>query len=163
MCSSDLTIIIMTTNAGSNTRTTSVGFGGTVSDMNRERTMKALGEFLRPEFINRVDEVVCFNTLTEENFNAIAELMLDEVREVLAAKDIILTWDASVPHLLVKKGYSTLYGARNLRRLIQKEVEDVIATEVISRRGESLHSITLTAPEDTILCRASSQQQNVLQ
>ena len=97
------TIIIMTTNAGSNTKTTSVGFGGTVSDMSRERALKALGEFLRPEFLNRVDEVICFNSLTEENFADIAVLMLNEVRDVMKTRDLVLSWDESVPAWLVKK------------------------------------------------------------
>ena len=90
------TIIIMTTNAGSNSKTGSVGFGGSLSDMSRERTMKALGEFLRPEFINRVDEVVCFNQLSEENFRSIAALMLGEVKDLLAARNISLSWDESL-------------------------------------------------------------------
>ena len=85
------TIIIMTTNAGSNTKTASVGFGGTVSDMSRDRALKALGEFLRPEFLNRVDEVICFNSLTEENFAEIAVLMLNEVRDVMKTRDMTLT------------------------------------------------------------------------
>ena len=91
--------------------------------------MKALNEFLRPEFINRVDEVVCFNQLTEENFRGIATLMLSELRDVMAEKNHSLTWDDSVLDYLVKKGYSVTYGARNLRRLIQKEIEDAIAAE----------------------------------
>ena len=147
------TIIIMTTNAGSNSKTTSVGFGGTVSDMSRERALKALNEFLRPEFINRVDEVVCFNSLTEENFSAIAELMLEEVRDLMKNRGIELLWDETVPAYLVKKGYSTVYGARNLRRLIQKEVEDNIATRIIEARGESLTRIQLSTGDDGIICQ----------
>ena len=147
------TIIIMTTNAGSNSKTTSVGFGGTVSDMSRERALKALNEFLRPEFINRVDEVVCFKSLTEENFTAIAELMLEELRDVMMNRGIELLWDETVPAYLVKKGYSTVYGARNLRRLIQKEVEDNIATRIIEARGESLTRIQLSTGDDGIICQ----------
>ena len=146
------TIIIMTTNAGSNTNTSTVGFGGTVSDMSRERALKALGDFLRPEFLNRVDEIVCFNRLTEENFAAIAELMLGEVRDVLRARGIELGWDRSVVDALVRKGYSTVYGARNLRRLIQKDVEDLIAARMISDHGKNLTAIRLTADGDSILC-----------
>ncbi len=146
------TIIIMTTNAGSNTKTASVGFGGTVSDMGRERALKALSEFLRPEFLNRVDEIVCFNSLTEDNFAAIAELMLNEVRDVLSGRNIALSWEPSVPQYLVKKGYSTLYGARNLRRLIQKEVEDIIAARLIDARGSSISSILLSSDGETISC-----------
>ena len=149
------TIIIMTTNAGSNTKTTSVGFGGTVSDMSRERALKALGEFLRPEFLNRVDEVICFNSLTEENFADIAVLMLNEVRDVMKTRDLVLSWDESVPAWLVKKGYSTVYGARNLRRLIQKEVEDTVAARIVEARGTPLSEIHLTADEAGIHCEMS--------
>ena len=145
------TIIIMTTNAGSNTRVGSVGFGGTVSDMTRERAMKALNEFLRPEFINRVDEVVCFNQLTEENFKAIAALMLQEVKEVMEAKEIALSWDESLEQYLVKKAYSTIYGARNLRRLIQKEVEDAIATVLVERRNEKTDAIRLSSDGEKVI------------
>ncbi len=144
------TIIIMTTNAGSNTKTGSVGFGGTLSDMSRERAMKALGEFLRPEFINRVDEVVCFNQLTEANFRGIALLMLDEVKDVLAEKNLELTWDESLIDYLVKKGYSVTYGARNLRRLIQKEIEDEIAAAMIAKRSEGVKTVALSAAEDKV-------------
>ena len=146
------TIIIMTTNAGSNTKTGSVGFGGTVSDMSRDRALKALNEFLRPEFINRVDEVVCFNSLTEKDFSDISVLMLEEVREVMRNRGISLTWDDSVPAYLVKKGYSTVYGARNLRRLIQKEVEDEVAAKIIEARGEQLSEIRLSADGERIQC-----------
>ena len=146
------TIIIMTTNAGSNTKTASVGFGGTISDMSRERALKALGEFLRPEFLNRVDEVVCFNSLTEQNFASIAVLMLKEVQAVMLGRGIELSWDESVPAYLVKKGYSTIYGARNLRRLIQKEVEDNIAARIVEARGTPLTVIRLTSDENGIRC-----------
>ena len=144
------TIIIMTTNAGSNSKSGSVGFGGSLSDMNRERTMKALNDFLRPEFLNRVDEVVCFLQLTEENFRAIAALMLGEVRDLLEEKNIALSWDQSVLDYLVKQAYSVTYGARNLRRLIQKNIEDVLAQKIIERRGETTSSIALSAPEGKI-------------
>ena len=149
------TIIIMTTNAGSNTKTTSVGFGGTVGDMSRDRALKALNEFLRPEFLNRVDEVICFNSLTEENFADIAVLMLREVRDVMKSRDLTLSWDETVPAWLVKKGYSTVYGARNLRRLIQKEVEDTVAARIVEARGTPLSEIRLTADESGIHCEMS--------
>ena len=144
------TLIIMTTNAGSNTKSGSVGFGGSLSDMNRERTMKALNDFLRPEFLNRVDEVVCFNQLTEKDFRAIAALMLGEVREVMEQKNIALVWDESLLDYLVKEAYSVTYGARNLRRLIQKQIEDVLAQRIIERRGEGIGEIALSAPEGTL-------------
>ena len=144
------TIIIMTTNAGSNNKTGSVGFGGTLSDMSRERAMKALNDFLRPEFINRVDEVVCFNQLTEENFRAIAELMLGEVSGVVSEKGMRLVWDDSLINYLVEKGYSVTYGARNLRRLIQKEIEDVVAEKIIEKRGEEVGTISLSAKDGKV-------------
>ncbi len=141
------TIIVMTTNAGSNTKTGSVGFGGSLSDMSRERAMKALNEFLRPEFINRVDEVICFNQLTEENFRGIAGLMLQELRDVMAERGLSLAWDESLTDYLVRKGYSVTYGARNLRRLIQKEIEDTIAAKLIENRGQGVKEIRLSAEE----------------
>ena len=144
------TIIIMTTNAGSGNKTGSVGFGGSLSDMSRERALKALNEFLRPEFLNRVDEVVCFNQLSEENFRGIAALMLSEVAEVLQNKNLRLTWDESLLDYLVKKGYSVTYGARNLRRLIQKEIEDRIAAQLIEKRAQSVKHIALSAKDDAV-------------
>ena len=144
------TIIIMTTNAGSNNKSGSVGFGGSLSDMSRERTMKALNEFLRPEFINRVDEVICFNQLTEENFRAIAGLMLGEVQDVLAQRNMALTWQDSLIDYLVEKAYSVTYGARNLRRVIQKDIEDVLAARIIEKRGEDVRHIDLSAADGQI-------------
>ena len=144
------TIIIMTTNAGSNRKTGSVGFGGSLSDMSRERSMKALGEFLRPEFLNRVDEVVCFNPLTEENFRGIAALMLGEVRDLLSEKNIALVWDEALIDHLVKTAYSLTYGARNLRRTIQKEIEDEVAAKLVERRGEAVREIFLSAADGKV-------------
>ena len=152
------TIIVMTTNAGSNRKSGSVGFGGTLGDMSRERSMKALGEFLRPEFINRVDEVVCFNQLTEENFRGIARLMLEELAQVLAERDKKLSWDESLIDHLVKEGYSVTYGARNLRRLIQKQIEDVVAQKVIEKRGENASVIELSAAEGKVQVEVKGQE-----
>ena len=125
------TVIVMTSNAGSDRKEGSVGFGRSVSEQNRERTMKALGEFLRPEFINRVDEIICFNRLDEENFVSIARIMLDELAASLKEKGFTFTYDDAVAAYLANKSYSLTYGARNLRRTIQKELEDVIATRII--------------------------------
>ena len=125
------TVIVMTSNAGSNTKSGSVGFARTANEQGRERAMKALQEFLRPEFINRVDEIVYFNQLTEDNFKAIAALMLQELQDSLAEKGIVFTWQDSLLDYLVEKSYSAAYGARNLRRLIQKELEDAIASRII--------------------------------
>ncbi|MBQ4381410.1 MAG: ATP-dependent Clp protease ATP-binding subunit [Oscillospiraceae bacterium] len=126
------TVIIMTTNAGSERKGSgTVGFGGTVGDMDKEKAMKSLQDFLRPEFINRIDEIVYFNKLSEENFKGIAQIMLTELRDSLREKNIEFTWDDSVLELLVKLSYSAQYGARNLRRVIEREIEDRIASELI--------------------------------
>ncbi len=126
------TVIVMTTNAGSSTKGGgSVGFGRTANEQGKDRAMKALNDFLRPEFINRVDEIVYFNQLSEENFKGIAVLMLKELVGTLKEKEINFTWDETLLNYLVKKSYSATYGARNLRRLIQKELEDAIAVRLI--------------------------------
>ena len=144
------TVIVMTTNAGSNSKSGSVGFGGSLGDMSRERTMKALNEFLRPEFINRVDEVICFNQLTEENFRAIAAIMLGEVRDAMAERNITVAWDESVIDHLVREAYSVTYGARNLRRTIQKQIEDEIASQIVDRHGENISYVNLSAADGKI-------------
>jgi ATP-dependent Clp protease ATP-binding subunit ClpC len=149
------TVIVMTTNAGSNTKGGAMGFGGTVNDMGRERALKALNEFLRPEFINRVDEIVYFNSLTEENFRSIAELMLGETRDAIAERGISLTWSAELVDYLVRKSYSVIYGARNLRRTIQKDVEDAIAQKVIDCRGDNADNIFVTADENGVIVEES--------
>ncbi len=144
------TIIVMTTNAGSNTRSGTLGFGMTANDQNRERVMKALNDFLRPEFLNRVDEIVYFNQLSEDNFRDIARLMLDELGGVLAGKGMTLDYDGGVIDYLSRKSYSLAYGARNLRRTIQKEIEDRIASAVVDERRGAVRSIRLTAGEDGV-------------
>mgnify|MGYP004472862833 FL=1 len=145
------TVIVMTTNAGSNRKGGAMGFGGTVNDMGRERALKALGEFLRPEFINRVDEIVYFNSLTEENFRSIAELMLEETRDAIAERGISMTWNTALIDYLVRKSYSVTYGARNLRRTIQKDVEDAIAQKIIDCRGENAGHISVSADDNGVV------------
>ncbi len=125
------TVIVMTSNAGSDKGMGSVGFGRTANEQGKDKALKALGQFLRPEFINRVDEVVYFNRLTEENFKEIAKLMLGELTDNLREKGITFTWDESVLDHLVRTSYSVTYGARNLRRQVQKDLEDPIATKII--------------------------------
>ena len=144
------TIIIMTSNAGSDRKDGSVGFGKTVSEQSKEKTLKALGEFLRPEFINRVDEVVCFNKLTEENFRAIAGIMLGELRDSLDARGLTFDWDDSLVDYLVKKSYSVQYGARNLRRTIQKDLEDPIAEKLIDAYQNPLHALHAKADDEHV-------------
>ena len=140
----------MTTNAGSNTKSGSLGFVGSATDKDRDRAMKALGDFLRPEFINRVDEIICFNKLTEDNFKSIAELMLGEVRDLMRDKGMEFSWDDSVLDYLVKKSYSLTYGARNLRRTIQKDIEDAVASVIVDQRHGNLKGVHLTAADDKI-------------
>ena len=145
------TVLVMTTNAGSNRKGGAMGFGGTVNDMGRERALKALGEFLRPEFINRVDEIVYFNSLTEENFRSIAKLMLEETRDAIAERGISMTWNTALIDYLVRKSYSVTYGARNLRRTIQKDVEDAIAQKIIDCRGENAGHISVSADDNGVV------------
>ena len=148
-------VIVMTTNAGSDRRGGgSLGFGATLNEQNRERALKALQEFLRPEFINRVDEIVYFNQLSEENFRGIAEIMLRELQAVINERGIAFTWDDSVVDYLVKKSYSVQYGARNLRRQLQKDIEDAIATEIIDRHKGAVREITVTVADDSVLIAA---------
>lgn len=149
------TVIVMTTNAGSNRKGGAMGFGGTVNDMGRERALKALGEFLRPEFINRVDEIVYFNSLTEENLRSIAELMLEETRDAIAERGISMTWNTALIDYLVRKSYSVTYGARNLRRTIQKDVEDAIAQKIIDCRGENAGHISVSADDNGVVVEVS--------
>ena len=148
------TIIVMTSNAGSDRKGGSVGFGQTVTEQSKEKALKALNEFLRPEFINRVDEVVCFNRLTEEDFRRIAAIMLGELRDSLAERGVELTWEDSLVDYLVKKSYSMAYGARNLRRTIQKDVEDPIAEAIIDSFVEPIHQIRLSAADSVALTKA---------
>ena len=144
------TVIILTTNAGSNTRTGTLGFGLSADDQSRERAQRALNEFLRPEFLNRLDEIVYFNHLTEENFRAIASLMLGEVRTAMAERGMTLHWTPAVVDYLVQKGYSETYGARNLRRTIQRDVEDAIASAVVAQR-KAAGDVAIDAQSDRIV------------
>ena len=148
------TIIVMTSNAGSDRKGGSVGFGQSVSEQTKEKAMKALTEFLRPEFINRVDEVVCFNRLSEENFRAIAQIMLRELEVSLKERGVVLTWGESLIDYLVKKSYSITYGARNLRRTIQADVEDPIAEKIIESFVEPIHEIRIDASDKIELTTA---------
>ena len=144
------TIIIMTSNAGSNQKGGSVGFGRSLTEQSKEKAMKALGEFLRPEFINRVDEIVCFNQLSEDNFRGIADIMLAELQQSLEGRGIAFTWDESVKDHLVKKSYSVAYGARNLRRAIQTDLEDPIAERIIKSYVDPFRSIKASCEDGTI-------------
>ena len=149
------TVIVMTSNAGSDRRDGSVGFGRSLSEQSKDKAMKALSEFLRPEFLNRVDEIICFNRLSEENFRSIAGIMLGELRENLEEHGVALRWDESVIDRLVKTSYSVTYGARNLRRTIQREIEDGVAEKIIDSFEAPISQIALTAADDKIQITAS--------
>ena len=148
------TVIVMTSNAGSERKEGTVGFGHTVNEQNRDRAMKALGEFLRPEFLNRVDEVICFNRLDEKNFAGIARIMLDELQKSLEDKGLHFTWDEAVEKYLVKKSYSATYGARNLRRTIQKELEDVMAAQIIDSYEHPVTQIHASMEDGKLVVRS---------
>mgnify|MGYP004520718485 CR=1 FL=1 len=144
------TVIVMTSNAGSDRAGGAVGFGRTADEQGKERVMKALQEFLRPEFINRVDEIIYFNRLTEENFTHIARIMLGELRDSLADKGFAFSWDESLEAYLVKKSYSMTYGARNLRRTIQKELEDPISVAIIDSYDHPITQIKAVCEDDAV-------------
>ena len=145
------TVIVMTSNAGSSTKEGTVGFGRTVSEQDREKAMKALEQFLRPEFINRVDEVICFNRLTEENFKGIAAIMLKELQDSLRDKGITFTYEPSLVDYLTEKSYSITYGARNLRRRIQKDLEDPMATRIIESYETPITQIRARAQDGAVV------------
>ncbi len=149
------TVIVMTSNAGSDTKSSgAVGFGGSGDDQGRERIMKALRDFLRPEFLNRVDEIVCFNHLTRENFSGIACIMLDELKTSLEEKGLTFRYDDALVDYLVEKSYSQTYGARNLRRLIQKELEDPMASRLIDSFENPITHISATAADGAVQLQA---------
>ena len=148
------TIVVMTSNAGSEGRVAGLGFGRTQNEQVKEKTMGALREFLRPEFINRVDEIITFNHLSEENFRGIADIMLKELSDNLSNRGLTIKWEESVKDLLVKKAYSTVYGARNLRRTIQRELEDPISQKIIDSFESPISSITVSTKEDEICVTA---------
>ena len=148
------TIIVMTSNAGSEGGVAAVGFGRTSGDQVKEKTMKALRGFLRPEFINRVDEIITFNHLTEENFLGIADIMLKELKDSLSARGLILSWDETVREYLVKKAYSVTYGARNLRRTIQRDLEDPISERIIDSFETPISEIHVSVNGEEIAVNA---------
>ena len=148
------TVIVMTSNAGSDRKEGSVGFNKTINEQGKDRAMKALQGFLRPEFINRVDEIVYFNKLTEENFKPIARIMLDELKTSMKEKGLTFTYDDALVDYLVKKSYSATYGARNLRRTIQKEVEDTMALRIINSYDHPVTQLSCTAEDDKVVLNA---------
>ena len=148
------TVIVMTSNAGSDSSSGPLGFGKTSNELSKDKAMKALQQFLRPEFINRVDEVICFNQLSEENFRAIARIMLQELQGVMAEKSLTFTWEEAVLDQLVKDSYSAAYGARNLRRQIQKTLEDPIATKIIESYLHPISTLKAVVEDGKIVIHA---------
>ena len=148
------TIIVMTSNAGSEGRVGGMGFGRTDQQQLTDKVMKALREFLRPEFINRVDEIITFNHLTEENFMGIADIMLKELKDNLAERGLTLLWTDELRSYLVKKAYSVTYGARNLRRTIQTELEDPISEKIIDSFENPIDVIEISVNEEMLTISA---------
>ena len=145
------TVIVMTSNAGSDKSAGgTVGFGRSSDEQDKERVMKALQSFLRPEFINRVDEIVYFHQLTRENFAGIARIMLRELTESLSAKGFTFTYNDALVDYLVEKSYSAAYGARNLRRCIQKELEDPMAVRIIESFDHPITHISASAADGRV-------------
>ncbi|HPY83712.1 MAG TPA: ATP-dependent Clp protease ATP-binding subunit [Ruminococcus flavefaciens] len=143
------TIICMTSNAGSTDKSVGVGFNRTENEISRDKAMKGLREFLRPEFISRIDEIVVFSQLTKENFASIAALMIDEMKEPLAEKKLDITYDQKALDLIAEKSYGKPYGARDIRRVIRQDVEDKVA-ELIINHVSDISCIDITAEGDEI-------------
>ncbi|MBQ9979879.1 MAG: ATP-dependent Clp protease ATP-binding subunit [Oscillospiraceae bacterium] len=144
------TVIIMTSNAGSDRSEGTVGFGLTVNEQGKAKAIKALEEFLRPEFINRVDDVICFNRLTEENFKSIAAIMLRELSDALKERGVSFNYTPDVLDYLTEKGYSVKFGARNLRRLIQRDIEDAVANRMIDSYREPVTVVAVSREGDAL-------------
>ena len=144
------TVIVMTSNAGSTDRDTGVGFNKTDSDIAKDKAMKALREFLRPEFLGRIDEIVVFNPLTEENFAGIAGLMLDEMKSPLAEKHISLRYTDEALKTIAHKAYGQKLGARDIRRVIRNEVEDKIAELLIDKGEGAVSAVAISADNGEI-------------
>jgi len=143
------TIICMTSNAGSTDKSVGVGFNRTENEISKDKAMKGLREFLRPEFISRIDEIVVFSQLTKENFASIAALMIDEMKEPLAEKKLDITYDQKALDLIAEKPYGKPYGARDIRRVIRQDVEDKVA-ELIINHVSDISCIDITAEGDEI-------------
>lgn len=144
------TVIVMTSNAGSTDRDTGVGFNKTDSDISKDKAMKALRDFLRPEFLGRIDEIVVFNPLTEENYAGIAGLMLDEMKSPLAEKHISLRYTDEALKTIAHKAYGQKLGARDIRRVIRNEVEDKIAELLIDKGEGAVSAVAISADNGEI-------------
>ena len=140
------TIICMTSNAGSTDKSVGVGFNRTADEISKDKAMKGLRDFLRPEFISRIDEIVVFRQLEKADFAKIAALMLDEMKEPLAEKNISLEYDQPALDLIAEKSYGKPYGARDIRRVIRQEVEDKVA-EIIIENASGTDVISVSAED----------------
>ncbi len=143
-------VIVMTSNAGSQFKGGTAGFNHSTTEYNKEKTMKALSDFLRPEFINRIDEIVAFNALSKENFKEIAKIMLSDLTTSLREKQITFTFDDTLLDYLTNKSFSEKYGARNLRRTIQKELEDEIANLIIENFDKTVSEISVSITDEKV-------------
>lgn len=148
------TIIVMTTNAGSEKSASSVGFVASEGRIADSRVEKALSSFLRPEFLNRVDEIITFRALDRDNFKAIARIMLGDLAKILAAKGIALTYSDDAVNMIAERSFSTKYGARNMRRFIQREIEDPLAEEIIKDHGRSLSHADISVSDGKFAVKA---------
>ena len=148
------TVIVMTSNAGSTDKDTGVGFNKTSNEIAKDKAMKALGEFLRPEFLGRVDEIVVFNQLTEENYAAIAGLMLDEMKEPLGEKGITLRYTDGALKYIAHKAYNKKLGARDIRHVIRDEVEDKIADVLIDKGEGAVRALNVSDKDGEIIINA---------
>ncbi len=144
------TVIIMTSNAGSQKAETSLGFGKSEKEISKEKVLKALNEFLRPEFIGRVDEIVVFNPLSEEDYKNISVLMINEMKTVLKDKGIELVFDENTPSAIVAKMDGNVRGARDLRNVIRRNIEDKISTLMIDNIGTTINKILITSNDNNI-------------
>ena len=143
------TVICMTSNAGSTDKSIGVGFNRTDTEISKEKAMKGLREFLRPEFISRIDEIVVFRNLTKPDFEKIAALMLDEMKQPLAEKNITLQYDAAALAAIAEEAYGKPYGARDIRRVIRQIVEDQIASLIIAHSTE-IHTLLVSAKDGKV-------------
>ncbi|MDE5620191.1 MAG: ATP-dependent Clp protease ATP-binding subunit [Ruminococcus sp.] len=152
------TIICMTSNAGSSDKSLGVGFNRTENEISRDKAMKGLREFLRPEFISRIDEIVVFRQLDKKDFASIASLMLDEMIEPLSEKNISISYDSKALSLIAEKAYGKPYGARDIRRVIRQEIEDKIA-EIIIEKASEISGVDVSADGDNLVVNATDKKE----
>ena len=144
------TVIVMTTNAGSHTTSSPAGFAENETKLAAAKTEKALSEFLRPEFINRIDEIITFRSLDRQDFRAIADIMLGDLKSALAERGIAFSYTEAARNHIAEASYSVKYGARNMRRYIQTEVEDRMANAIISGYNEHISAVSLDAKDGAL-------------